>query len=229
MMKKSHFSVLLMKHAECVRTSGYRLISPKTRERVSFESCQLFFLLSHSAPNMRGTGGRTEAAHWFKCVAEDQREACINPMCQSGKNQAQLGSRTVEGFGEEWGRQELWQRAGGGKAQWLWRAQLTHFTASPGHFFHSCEAFLVIWLQSSLHRDRFFFWNRTFLKNGRRRVRSLTSAFPKMNSSGVYMNLDKERLQSDQSWGAFSKKCSYYKNVNNMKTKGWIEYTFVHY
>lgn len=42
-------------------------------------------------------------AHWSECVAEDQREACINPMCQSGKNQAQLGSRTVELLGEEGG------------------------------------------------------------------------------------------------------------------------------
>lgn len=30
------------------------------------------------------------------CVCRDQSKACINPMCQSGKNQAQLGSRTVE-------------------------------------------------------------------------------------------------------------------------------------
>lgn len=29
-------------------------------------------------------------------ACQDQSEACINPMCQSGKNQAQLGSRTVE-------------------------------------------------------------------------------------------------------------------------------------
>lgn len=109
MRKRSHFSLSLMKHAECVRASGYRLISPKPRERVSFVSCQPFFSflfnpsfssLSHRAPNLRGTGGRTEAAHWSECVAEDQREACINPMCQSGKNQAQLGSRTVELAGE---------------------------------------------------------------------------------------------------------------------------------
>lgn len=30
------------------------------------------------------------------CVCWDQSKVCINPMCQSGKNQAQLGSRTVE-------------------------------------------------------------------------------------------------------------------------------------
>lgn len=30
------------------------------------------------------------------CVCGDQSKASINPMCQSGKNQAQLGSRTVE-------------------------------------------------------------------------------------------------------------------------------------
>lgn len=53
-----------------------------------------FFQLSQNSELERQQ--RIEAAHWSECVREDQSEACINPMCQSGKNQAQLGSRTVE-------------------------------------------------------------------------------------------------------------------------------------
>lgn len=106
MMKKSR-CLFLMKHGECVRASGYRLVSPKAKKGSHLCLANFFFFfspllrLSHRAPNLRGTRGRAEAAHWSECVAEDQREACINPMCQSGKNQAQLGSRTVELVGEE--------------------------------------------------------------------------------------------------------------------------------
>lgn len=84
-----------------MRASGYRLISPNQRKSLTCVSPTLFvfffFQLSQSSELERQQ--RIEAAHWSECVREDQSEACINPMCQSGKNQAQLGSRTVELLG----------------------------------------------------------------------------------------------------------------------------------
>lgn len=85
-----------------MRASGYRLIRPNQRKSLiralpTLNFFFFFFQLSQNSELERQQ--RIEAAHWSECVPEDQSKACINPMCQSGKNQAQLGSRTVELLG----------------------------------------------------------------------------------------------------------------------------------